>query len=167
MIKIAILLVVVHLVYYIVFQAYSDIKRVKSRLNMNHKMILWLQEKYKVNIRLFHTNSKNHHGFAMHRSIYLAYHLLESKSKKYKALVWTFHHEHYHLLNKHKAKTLIARFVFAFTPMLIPINLILFVTVYLLGAYFMYWMNEKFEINADQYANEKYDEYQKNNYSKE
>lgn len=167
MLKIAILLVIVHLVYYLIFQVYSDIRRIKSKVNLNHKMILFLQEKWKVNIRIFHTNNKSHHGFCMHKSIYLAYHLLESKSRKYKALMWTFYHEYYHLINKHKLKTLIARFGFAFTPLLIPINLILFVTVYFFGAYFLYWLNEYFESNADQYANEKYDEYQKNNYSKE
>lgn len=153
--KLALSLTLVMMVYYGLSQIYSDIRRIKTKVeNLNHKVILELQDKYKVNIRLFHTENTRHYGFAMSNAIYLSTKLLKSKSKKYKALNWVFHHEHYHLIHKHKQKTLLLRLLFSLTPLVLIYDKYIFLAVFISFALIMYYITEiYFEKKADSHAN--------------
>lgn len=153
--KFALSLTLVMLVYYGLSQIYSDIRRIKTKVeNLNHKAVLELQSRYKVNIRLFHTENKRHYGFAMSKAIYLSTQLLKSKSTKYKALNWVFHHEHYHLVHKHKQKTLLLRLLFSLTPLVLIYDKYIFLGVFVVFAFAMYYITEMyFEKKADSHAN--------------
>ena len=61
MIKIAIILTIIHLVYYTYFQIISDIMRIGMVHNTPNKVISALRIDFKVNIRTFQKNS-NHYG---------------------------------------------------------------------------------------------------------
>lgn len=152
MTEIAIILSLVHLAYYAIMQIYSDLTRINSKIDLNHPKILELQTKYNVDIRMFHTTNQKHYGFAMHNSIWLSNYLLNSKSKKYPALYYVFHHEYYHLKSRHKIKTLGTRFLFALTPFLLLINGWLFGLIYVGSALGLYYMDQYFEKKADEYA---------------
>lgn len=149
MIKIAIVLTIIHLVYYTYFQIISDIMRIGMVHNTPNKVISALRTDFKVNIRTFQKNS-NHYGFAMFRTIYIN----EKLFPKERAVRWTFFHELRHLRGHHKAKVLLMRLFFSFVPLLLVWNWISFVIIYILFAYAMYWANELFERKANEYANE-------------
>ena len=149
MIKIAITLTIIHLVYYTYFQIISDIMRIGMVHNTPNKVISALRTDFKVNIRTFQKNS-NHYGFAIFNTIYIN----EKLFKKERAVRWTFHHEFWHLTHNHKAWTLIIRFLFSFVPLLLAWHWIPFLIIYVLSAYGMDIIKNEFETKANAYANE-------------
>ena len=148
MIKIAIILTIIHLVYYTYFQIISDIMRIGMVHNTPNKVISALRTDFKVNIRTFQKNS-NHYGFAWFRTIYIN----EKLFRKEKAVRWTFHHEHWHLMKNHKAWTLIMRFIFSFVPLLLIWHWLPFTIIYVLSAYMMEYVRKRFETKANAHAN--------------
>jgi hypothetical protein len=148
MIKIAITLTIIHLVYYAYFQIISDIMRIGMVHNTPNKVINALRTDFKVNIRTFQKNS-NHYGFAMFRTIYIN----EKLFPKERAVRWTFHHEFYHLKHHHKAWTLIIRFFFALVPLLLIWHWIPFAIAYVISAKAMEIIKNRFETKADAHAN--------------
>lgn len=146
--KTAIILIVIHLVYYFILQVFSDLMRMGSVKNTTNKLITKLRGEYKVNIRTFQKNTA-HYGFAWFKTIYLN----ESLFRNEKALMFTFFHELYHVRRKHKAKTLFNRFVFSLSPaILIFSHWAVFLLVYCVHAYALYKINEQFEKGANEYA---------------
>lgn len=146
----AITLVLVHLIYYFILQMFSDFLRMGNVKNTPNKLITKLRSEYKINIKTFQKNNQ-HYGFAWFKTIYLN----ESLFRKEKALMFTFYHELYHVQHKHKRNTLLLRFGFSLTPIMLyfaywPI----FVLIYISFAYFMYKINERYEIKADNFANQ-------------
>ena len=149
MIKTAIILTIIHLVYYAYFQVISDIMRIGMVHNTPNKVISALRTDFKVNIRTFQKNN-NHYGFAWFRTIYIN----EKLFRKEKAVRWTFHHEHWHLMRHHKAWILVMRFVFSFVPLLLIWHWIPFFIVYVIAAWGMLDISKRFERKADSHANE-------------
>lgn len=144
----AIILVLIHLIYYAILQVFSDILRIGSVKNTPNKLISKLRTDHKVNIRTFKKNN-NHFGFAWFKTIYLN----ESLFKKEKLLLFTFFHELYHVQNKHKRNTLLYRFVFSLTPVLLALtHWIVFFVIYTSFAYFLHKVNEDYEKEANNYA---------------
>jgi len=148
--KLSITLSIILLSYYTYFQVISEIFRIGMIHNKRNETISRLRTEYKVTIRTFQKNT-SHHGFAWFRTIYLNENLFRNK----KALVWTFHHEYYHLTHKHKRNLLFHRFVFALTPLLLLVHWSVFTVVFVAGAWGMEYMRKKYEKNANIYANDK------------
>lgn len=147
-IQTAISLVFIHLAYYATLQVFSDILRIGSVKNTPNKLIAKLRTQYKVNIRTFKKNN-SHYGFAWFKTIYLN----ESLFKSEKLLMFTFFHELYHVQNKHKQYTLLGRFLFSLTPIvLVFAHWIVFTAIYSAFAYFLYYLNENYEKKANNYA---------------
>ena len=146
--KIALTVSLAHLVYYFYFQVISDMIRKGMTRNTPNKTISRLRTQYHVNIRTFQKNS-NHYGFAWFRTIYLN----ENLFKNEKALLFTFHHEYYHLKHKHKRNILLQRLVFSFIPMLLMVHWIAFSAVYVFCAYGMEQIRLNYEKDANNYAN--------------
>ena len=118
MIKIAITLTIIHLVYYSYFQIGSDIIRIlRSRNIPPSDTVLELITDYSVNIRMFNYNGKPY-GFAWFKTIYLNTKLenlrMKNKGDRDWALKWAFFHELRHIKGHHKALTLLMRFLFSF-----------------------------------------------------
>lgn len=147
--KTAILVSIIHLMYYGYFQLLSDIIRRGRVHNTPNIIIDRLRTKYFVNIRTFQNNTKQY-GFAWFKVVYLN----EKLFKKEKLLKWVFHHEHYHLLKKHKLKTLLMRGFFALLPISMAFaHWVFFAMAYMAWAYFMQYMHQVFEENANTHAN--------------
>lgn len=145
----AIIVCLIHLVYYAYFQVISDLLRQGMVHNTPNLIISRLRTDFDVNIKTFQKNS-NHYGFAWFKTLYLN----ENLFKKEKALKWTFHHEHYHLTHKHKLKVLMMRGFFSLLPlMMIFLPWIYFMFVYMAWAYFMHYVVELFEKQANKHAN--------------
>lgn len=136
------------IVYYTVFLLFGSLMKAGQAYNSPSKVIAELRTKYKVNIRTFQKNS-NHYGFATFTSIWLNENLL----KKNHLLMYTFHHEHYHLLHKHKRKLLTIRYLFALTPILLSfLHWGIFTVVFLGMALAMQLVEDEFENQAHNYA---------------
>lgn len=165
-IKTAITICVIHILYYAYIHVWDEIKKIGVVHNTPNNTITKLRTKYKVNIRTFQKNS-NHYGFAWFKSIYINENLFKSK----KALMYTFHHEHWHLKRHHKAKILIARFFFSLIPMLLIFDYrelfiqyediqdilgwtlwTVMVAIYFTTAYLLHEMREYFERKAHYHA---------------
>lgn len=158
MMKTAIILSLVHLIYYAYFQAGSDIIRIiRSRNIPPNETVLRFMTDYDINIRMFNYNGKPY-GFAWFRTIYLNTHLeglrMRNKGDREWPLKWAFHHEYYHVRNKHKAKILLMRLFFSFVPLLLIVHWIPFVVVYVIYAYGMKVVHDRFEDGANNHANE-------------
>jgi hypothetical protein len=149
MIKTAIILTIIHLVYYTYFQIISDLMRIGMVHNTPNKVISALRTDFKVNIRTFQKNN-NHYGFAWFRTIYIN----EKLFKKERAVRWTFHHEHWHLMRNHKAWALVIRFIFSFVPLLLIWHWLPFAIVYAVSAKAMDMMKNNFESKANAHAHE-------------
>lgn len=147
--KFVILLSLIHILYYIYSQVWSDFQRIGMIHNNDNKLISTLRTKYQVTIRTFQKNT-NHYGFAWFKTIYLN----ENLFKKEKALLWTFYHELYHLQHKHKRNILLHRFGFSILPGLILIHWAVFLVIYMGAALLMAKISEQYERNANEYANE-------------
>lgn len=139
----------IHLVYYLYSQVWSDFQRIGMIHNNDNKLISTLRTKYKVTIRTFQKNT-NHFGFAWFSTIYLN----ENLFKREKALLWTFYHEFYHLQHEHKRNILLQRFAFSTLPLLILLHWAAFLVLYIGAALLMSEIEKRYEINANNYANE-------------
>lgn len=154
----ALILTAAHLLYYAYFFIGDYIIKMARSRNLPPSMtVLRLMEEYKVDVRMFNYNGSPY-GFAWFRTIWLNTRL-ESLRKKGKAspdwmLKAAFYHELYHIRNNHKKWTLLLRFTFAFTPMVLMIDWVVFIPVYILYAYALHYVNEVFEENANSYAKE-------------
>lgn len=147
--NLAISLVIIHLLYYSYSQIWSDIMRIGMIHNNDNNIISTLRTKYHVTIRTFQKNT-NHYGFAWFKTIYLN----ENLFKRPKALLWTFYHEFYHLQHKHKRNLLLHRLLFSTLPLLITIHWAAFLVIYMGAALWMEKIRQKYEKNANKYANE-------------
>lgn len=144
----AIILVLIHLIYYSILQVFSDLLRIGSVKNTPNATITKLRSKFGVNIRTFQKNNQ-HYGFAWFKTIYLN----ESLFNRPKALLFTFHHEYFHVQNKHKRNTLVFRFLFSLTPIIfVYAHWGVFLAVYVWFAFFLYKVNEMYEKQANDYA---------------
>jgi hypothetical protein len=156
MTKIAIVLTVIHFVLYLyLFVVPGIVKVLFYKFVEPSSVILKLMTEYKVNIRMFQRNGRPY-GIASFKTIYLNTSTdkvrMRGKKDPHWALKWSFYHEYYHLLHKHKAKTLLMRFFFSFVPLLLIWHWLPFTIIYVLIAYLMHYVHEKFEKDANFYA---------------
>ena len=157
MIKIAIILVIIHLVLYFYFFIGSDIvRRLKFKVQPPGIDALRLMKKYNVDLRMFHLNN-NHYGFSLFNVIYINQKVLNLRKKGKKDPAWVFksvfHHENYHLMHHHKGLTLLMRLVFSFVPLLLIWHWLPFTIIYVLSAYMMEYVRKRFETKANAHAN--------------
>jgi len=143
----AIILILIHLIYYSILQIFADVLRIGSVKNTPNATITKLRSRFGVNIRTFQKNNQ-HYGFAWFKTIYLN----ETLFNRPKALLFTFHHEKYHVQNKHKRNTLLLRLVFSVLPILLLLHWSVFTVTYILGAWLLYEYNEKCETGSNNYA---------------
>ena len=144
----AIILVVIHLIYYSILQVFADILRMGSVKNTPNKLISKLRTDFHINIRTFKKNT-NHYGFAWFKTIYLN----ESLFRNEKALMFTFYHELFHVQNNHKRNILLLRFVFSLTPITLAFaHWAVFTAIYITMSWSMYKINEIYEKQANNYA---------------
>jgi len=149
--NIPILLVILHLGYYLYFQLFSDFIRKGITYNRDNKLISELRTKYHTTIKTFQKNT-DHHGFAGLRVIYLN----ENLFKRPKMLLFTFYHEYYHLQNKHKRNILIHRILFSAIPLFLYVHWIAALIIYVGAAYLMEVVRQRYETNANKYAHDMY-----------
>jgi len=146
--KFVLFVCLIHLVYYTYLFVISVLFKVGDISNTPNEIISKLRSEYKINIRTFQRNS-HPYGTAWFKTIYLN----ESLFKKPRALRWMFFHELYHIQNNHKLITLILRALFSFIPLILLVNGIVFMVVYAAAAYGLTEISNKFESNANEYAN--------------
>ena len=145
--KTALILIIIHLVYYLILQVFSDILRIGSVTNTPNKIITKLRSQFKVKLLTFRKNTA-HYGFAWFKTVYLNENLFRSE----KALRFTFFHELFHVQHKHKRNTLLLRLAFSALPILLIVHWSVFTVIYILGAWLLYKYNEHCEAGADEYA---------------
>lgn len=146
-----ILLIVIHLGYYLYFQLFSDFIRKGITCNRDNDLVSKLRTKYHVTIKTFQKNT-DHYGFAGFSVIYLN----ENLFKRPRMLLFTFYHEYYHLQNKHKRNILLHRVLFSLIPILIYFHWIAALVVYIGAAYLMEVIRKRYEDGANKYAREMY-----------
>ena len=146
-IKTALMLISIHLIYYLILQVFSDILRIGAVTNTPNKIITKLRSQFKVKLLTFQKNTA-HYGFAWFKTVYLN----ESLFRNEKALRFTFFHELFHVQQKHKRNTLILRLVFSALPILLIVHWSVFTVTYILGAWMLYKYNEQCETGANEYA---------------
>lgn len=135
-------------VYYLIFQVFSNFIKAGIATNSPSKVVAELRNKYKVNIKTFNKNS-NHVAFAWLKSIWIN----ESLLKNRKALMFAFHHEHYHVMNKHKQKNLLIRLGIALLPLLLfVLHWAIFYPIVLCALFGAKYILEGFEDEADKHA---------------
>jgi len=96
MIKIALILTLIHIIYYIYVGIIYQFIKIGTIYNTPNKEIFRLRSKYNVKIKTFRKDSK-HWGFYWLNSIYLNEKLLDIKKKAkhpYKTLNYFFEHEY-------------------------------------------------------------------------
>lgn len=146
--KTAILASIGLIVYYSIFQIFSDFIRSGMATDTPNKEVESFRTEFEVTIRSFQKNN-NLFGFAWFKSIWVNENLFKRKKK----LRFTLHHEYYHLKHKHKQKTVLMRFLFALVPMLLVVlSWYYFIPITLALSYGLYWANCKFEDKANAYA---------------
>jgi hypothetical protein len=151
MIKIALILCIIHVLYYIYVGIIYQFIKIGTIYNTPNEEVFRLRSKYNVNIKTFRKDS-NHWGFSWGKTIYLNERMLNVKRNNYKALNTIFHHEYFHL-KFHNDAVIAMRVLFSLTPMLLLIHWALFAIVYITFAYVMYVIvNKVFEIQANNYA---------------
>lgn len=144
----ALLISIGFIIYYTIFQVFSDFIRAGMFHNTPNKLISELRTEYQVNIRTFQKNNSLL-GFAWFKSIWLNENLFRNKNK----LIYTFHHEYYHLQHRHKAKVLMMRFAFSLLPLLLVIiKWYFFIPIFLSCAVGVMKVGEYFEVLAHDYA---------------
>lgn len=139
------------IVYYMVFQIYSDFVRSGMVHNTPNRLIEELRSEYSVNIRTFQKNIRLN-GFAWFKTIWINENLFKNK----KQLLFTFHHEYYHLKHHHKALVLLMRFGLSLVPLLFIILHWTLVIIILLSSALLINRVHKgiFEDKANSYAKE-------------
>lgn len=136
------------MVYYTIFQVFSDFIRAGMKFNTPNRTITKLRSEYNVNIRTFQKNNALR-GFAWFNSIWINENLFKNK----KRLMFVFHHEHYHLMHNHKAWVLTMRFIFALLPLALHVLMWYWVLVgMLVAALGIHFITERFEKEANEYA---------------
>lgn len=146
--KTSILISVAFVVYYSVFFLFDDLKRLGMATDSPNKSIEAFRSKYGVNIRTFQENSRCN-GFVWFNAIWLNENILKNKQWR----DFNFHHEHYHLMHKHKQKTLLARFSFALTLMFTAIvPYYVFIPVVIGLGWLLFDMSRTFERKANAHA---------------
>lgn len=158
MVKIAIILTLAHIVYYIYRLYLYKLFQMGKITNTPNKVVFDLRSKYNVKINTY-KSSHVHLGYSLFGTVYLNERLLNSRNKSYKALKHVFYHEYYHLKH-HAVKVLIMRIVLSFIPLLLllplpgnQVKLITLVTYLLFAAFIGYMTNKVFENQAEKYAN--------------
>ena len=137
------------IVYYVIFQLFSDMQRHGMRVDIKNRIIEKLRSEHKVTIRIFKTDNKILHGFCWFNSIWLNQRLLKYK----KRTMFAFYHELYHLKHKHKHWTLFFRLIIALTPLsLYFVKWYIFLAIILTVAYGTEKIREVFETKANEYA---------------
>ena len=155
---------VAFLVYYSVFQVFSDFVRAGMSHNSPNRTISNLRTKYQINIRTFQKNN-NLGGFAWFKTIWLNENLFKNESR----LLFAFHHEFYHVKHNHKAQVLLMRFIFSLLPLLLSfVYWWVFVILLLCNALIIQHISDEFEVKANDYAktmmaNEKVSDKKNNN----
>ena len=135
-------------VYYAIYQLYSEFIRAGMIYNTPNAQIAKLRNEYKVNIRTFQKNGRPY-GFSWFRSIWIN----ESIFSLPKAVEFIFFHEYYHLKHNHKAYTLFSRLVFSFVPLfLVLISWQAVIVVWLTAAMGLHYQHDYFERKANAYA---------------
>ena len=136
------------IVYYTIFQVFSDFVRSGMVHNTPNQIISELRTDYKVNLRTFQKNNSLL-GFAWFNTIWLN----ENLFKRPKALIFTFHHEHYHLTHHHKRSVILMRLGFSLLPLLLSVIHWPFFTLIFFGAAIgMQKITEQFELKANNHA---------------
>jgi len=155
MIKIALILCIIHLLYYIYVGIIYQFVKIGTIYNTPNKEVFRLRSKYNVNIKTFRKDV-NHWGFSWGKTIYLNEKLFKTRKgskQPLKALDWVFYHEYFHLKN-HVYQIIILRVLLSVTPLLLTVHWALFVFNYIFIAYVSYRLvNVEFEIQANEYAN--------------
>lgn len=147
----AIKISIAFMVYYTIFQIFADFIRAGMLHNSPNVEIAKLRTKYMVNIRTFQKNNSLQ-GFAWFKSIWINENLFRKKNK----LLFTFHHEYYHLIHHHKAKILVMRFVFSLLPLLLSfMHWSIFIILFLNFALAIHYIEQYFEKCANEYAGQK------------
>lgn len=149
--KIALCLSIGLLVYYLIFQIFSDIMRAGMRTETPNINVAKLMADYQVNIRTFQKNTPLR-GFAWFNSIWLN----ESLFFRNRGLMFTFHHEYYHLKHHHKAYTLLIRLGFSLLPLLLMfLHWTIFTCIVIVAALLINHISKRFEDKANDYAKNK------------
>lgn len=147
-IKTAILISVALAVYYIFYHSYGLMKKVSMATDTPNKKIEKFRTDYQVNIRTFQDNSVLN-GFVWFKTIWLN----ENLFRQEKCFYFNFRHEYYHLIHKHKQKTLLVRLGLALMPLLlVVIPYYLFIPLFLSVGWLVQNMNNRFEQEANTYA---------------
>lgn len=136
------------MVYFLVFQVFSDFVRAGSVYNTPNRSIAKLRTQYNVTIKTFQKNNALG-GFAWFKSIYLNENLFKDR----KRLLFAFHHEYWHLTHDHKAKVLLMRFAISLYPLLLVFTpWYFFIVILLASARLIKVVTDGFEDKADEYA---------------
>lgn len=136
------------LVYYLIYQGLYNFIKAGIATNSPSKVVAELRNKYKVNIKTFNKNS-NHVAFAWLKSIWINEKLLKNR----KALMFAFHHEHYHVMNKHVQKNLLIRLGIALFPLLLSVmHWAVFCPIALCALFGAKYTLDRFEVKADEHA---------------
>ena len=137
------------IIYYAILQIYNDFKTYTTKTNTKSVAIEALRTKYRVTIRTFH--AKQPYGFASFKSIWINEVLLKTE----KPLLYTFHHEYYHLKHNHKFWLLFMRFIVSLTPLVkYFVNWWIVVAIILAAAFATEKIRERFEVKANNHAKE-------------
>ena len=141
-------LVIGFVVYYSFLQLYADIRQNRMVTYTKNKTIESLRTKYRVPIKTFRSESKDY-GTAWFRTIWIN----EVVFKKKDAIIYTFHHEYYHLKHKHKFWVLFMRLLISITPLTIYfVNWLIFIGILLSVALITQHISNVFEKKANAYA---------------
>jgi hypothetical protein len=135
------------LVYALFLQLYDDFTRVSTTTNVKSRIIDALRSEYKVTVRTFRSHEP--FGFCSFRAVWINDRVLRSE----KQTKHVFHHEHYHLKNKHKLWNLVIRILVSITPLTVYfVHWGIFIGILLLVAYLSQRIKEVFEVKAEKYA---------------
>ncbi len=140
--------------YYLYIGVIYNFVKSGSIYNTPNKDVFELRSKYDIKIKTYRREGR-HYGFCWWNTIYLNERLFSMKHPKTKellALKWTFHHEYYHL--KHHVKKVAGlRLLMSLTPMLLIVGFWVFIAgLFCLSAIIEYLVNNKFEKQAEVYA---------------
>lgn len=147
--KIASLISLGFIVYYLIFQVFSDFMRAGMATHTVNKKIAKFMTDYNVNVRTFQKNNTLR-GFAWFKTIWIN----ENQFKKRgKTADFVLHHEYYHLKHKHKHWILTMRFIFALLPLSLSVlPWYIFVVIFLIAASLIEKVVARFEKEANDYA---------------
>jgi ABC-type spermidine/putrescine transport system permease subunit I len=147
-ISIQIWLCIGFLAYFATLQLWSDFMDTRMQTVTKNKTIEELRTKYKVTIKTFYCD-KRRYGFVMFRSLWIN----QVVFKAQETLLFTFHHEYYHLKHHHKSWKLFMRFLISLTPLTnYFVNWGIFIVILLASAYLIKKITDIFEKKTNEYA---------------